>query len=199
MAAARDAADAARREELELARAIQATTIIDTPAEDRTPSATAKLRRAAKGNFVHTDATVMHISHRVVFVMRLKEAMQQYGKEAEKALEAELGSMLEKKVFKFITPGSLTSDQAKKRLPSSYFFKPKFDVDGAFSRLKCRLVAGGPVQHRGDIITNTSITQRHDSSNSSSTRQSNSHDYRHISCVPQCHDEEARSAHVPPT
>lgn len=75
MAAAREAADADKMEELELelARAIEATRIIDTLPEERTSSLTAKLRRAAKGNFVHTDATVMHVTHRAVFVMRLKK------------------------------------------------------------------------------------------------------------------------------
>ena len=69
-------------------------------------------------------------------------AVKTWGEEATKAARDELSAMLRKEVFEPAKPTT------RKTIMSFMFFKPKYDANGAFQKLKARLVAGGHQQDR---------------------------------------------------
>ena len=70
-------------------------------------------------------------------------------KEAVKSMFKELQQLQEKKVFQGVKP---SFKHMKKVIKSFLFLKEKFTSTGAFDKLKSRLVAGGHMQERSEIL-----------------------------------------------
>jgi len=77
----------------------------------------------------------------------IKAALSQYPEAADPSMREELTQLLTQGVWKLIHKSSLSPAEIRKIIPSSMFLKAKHKPDGAFDKLKSRLVAGG---HRQD-------------------------------------------------
>lgn len=77
----------------------------------------------------------------------IKAALTQYPEAADPSMREELTQLLTQGVWKLVHKNSLSPAEARKIIPSSMFLKAKHKPDGAFDKLKSRLVAGG---HRQD-------------------------------------------------
>jgi hypothetical protein len=84
-----------------------------------------------------------------VFNISVKKAMRTMPKEAIKSMYKELSQLHEKNVFQGLQP---SFKHKKKVIKSFLFLKEKVTSTGAFDKLKSRLVAGGHMQDRSDIL-----------------------------------------------
>lgn len=78
----------------------------------------------------------------------VKNALRTKGVEAERVIQKELKQMLDRRVFKPVHRANLTQSQQRSIIRSSMFIKAKYLPDGAFDKLKARLVAGGDQQDK---------------------------------------------------
>jgi hypothetical protein len=82
------------------------------------------------------------------FVTSVKAALREHEEEAAVVIEEEVAQFVEKKVFHPVLLRGMSRAVRKRILPSKMFIKEKFLPDGAFDKLKARLVAGGHRQDR---------------------------------------------------
>ena len=80
------------------------------------------------------------------------EAKIKYGDKADSAILAEVHQMVEKDVWRYLTPKESQDklSSGEKIIPSSIFLKEKFDAFNNFEKLKARLVACGNFQDTED-------------------------------------------------
>jgi hypothetical protein len=88
--------------------------------------------------------------HESAYILAVDRALAQFGPKAVDSLEKELSGLEHKGVFEQVMYNTLSSEQRKKVIRSKMFLKEKFLPDGAFDKLKSRLVAGGDMQDRED-------------------------------------------------
>jgi hypothetical protein len=81
-----------------------------------------------------------------VYNISVSKGLASHGLGAMNAIFAEMGQMLEKQVWSPVDPRSLSPEQMRSVIRSSFFLKEKFDPEGKFIKLKGRLVAGGDGQ-----------------------------------------------------
>ena len=81
-----------------------------------------------------------------------------FGEIAEDAIKAEIVNMLKKQVFEPVRVSDLSRQERKSIIRSSIFLKEKFKPNGAFDKLKARLVADGSMQDRNIYESMTSPT-----------------------------------------
>jgi hypothetical protein len=79
----------------------------------------------------------------------VKKALASMPKAAIKSMYQELSQLLDKKVFQGVLPSFKSQ---KKAIKSFLFLKEKRTSSGAFDKLKSRLVAGGHMQDRSDLL-----------------------------------------------
>jgi hypothetical protein len=84
-----------------------------------------------------------------IFNISVKKAIKTMPKEAIKSMYKELAQLHDKNVFQGLKP---SFKHQKKVIKSFMFLKEKFTSTGAFDKLKSRLVAGGHMQDRSDIL-----------------------------------------------
>ena len=83
-----------------------------------------------------------------VFHMSVKEALESFGPDAQRAIDSELNQMLEKGVWIPVR------DTGRCRaIPSSMFLTQKKDANGRITKFKARLVAGGHRQYKDPSIS----------------------------------------------
>lgn len=81
--------------------------------------------------------------------MTVNSALRKLGRKALESVVAEIQQVgIDKQVFKPVNVKKLAVPQLKKVIRSSIFCKEKFLADGAFEKLKARLVAGGNMQDK---------------------------------------------------
>ena len=80
--------------------------------------------------------------------MTVRQAIDEYGTAARKAVMDELKQLIRLKVLKFHKPDQLDPTTLKSRLPSKTFVRVKFDANNVFEKIKARLVGGGHRQKR---------------------------------------------------
>jgi hypothetical protein len=80
--------------------------------------------------------------------MTVRQAINKHGIPARQAVMEELQQLIKLQVLKFHKPDLLDPRTAKGILPSKTFVKVKFDPNGAFDKIKARLVGGGHRQKR---------------------------------------------------
>jgi hypothetical protein len=107
--------------------------------------------RSRKANFVQA------------FNISVKQALKIMPEEAHASMMKELTQLHEKSVFK---PALASVKPVKKKVIKSFMFlKDEYFSDGTFDKLKSRLVAGGHMQDRSDIlcedITSPTANQSH--------------------------------------
>ena len=86
------------------------------------------------------------------FRISAKAGIDRFGDGAVEAILKELRAILEKEVFEFIDPGTLTRAQRRRLIRGFIFLKEKFLANGEFDKLKARLVAGGHMQDRSSYM-----------------------------------------------
>ena len=83
------------------------------------------------------------------FHTSVRKGLKEHGRDAYKAIVAELRQLLvEKKALKPVHRGDLSVRQLKTAIRSLMFLKTKFDGLGRFEKIKARLVANGKQQDR---------------------------------------------------
>ena len=80
--------------------------------------------------------------------MTVRQAIDEYGIPARKAVMDELRQLIKLKVLRFQKPDMLDPATLKGILPSKTFVRVKYAPDGAFEKIKARLVGGGHRQKR---------------------------------------------------
>lgn len=90
-----------------------------------------------------------NIGYARVFNISVKQALKTMPEQALASMLKELTQLHEKSVFKPI-PASVKP--TKKVIKSFMFLKEKFFSDGTFDKLKSRLVAGGHMQDRSEVL-----------------------------------------------
>jgi hypothetical protein len=114
---------------------------------------TTKLRKFDK--YTHRIPDDKHLIMGLNITVR--KAMKEMKEAAEASIVSELTSMVEKEVLDPVDYDKLTPAQKKLVLYSHMFLKEKFSaLDGSFDKLKARLVGGGDVQDRENLITDPS-------------------------------------------
>ena len=114
---------------------------------------TSKLRKFDK--YTHRIPDDKHLIMGLNITVR--KAIKEMKEAAEESIESELTSMVEKAVLDPVDYDKLTPAQKKLVLYSHMFLKEKFSaLDGSFDKLKARLVGGGDVQDRENLITDPS-------------------------------------------
>ncbi len=132
--------------------------------------------------------------------MTVRQAIDKYGIPARQAVMEELKQLIKLQVLKFHKPDLLDLRTAKGILPSKTFVKVKFDPNGAFDKIKARLVGGGHRQKRYLYSETETSSPTHDIPsrtiqhciNCSTRRPDNSHNRRRSRRIPACIHEEAR-------
>ena len=98
----------------------------------------------------------------IALTMSVKQATKKLGAEvAMPAVSKELRQMLDKKVWTPKRWAQLTESERKAVIPSTFFLKEKFLANGAFEKLKGRLVARGDEQDKslyGSLTSPTAST-----------------------------------------
>lgn len=87
--------------------------------------------------------------------MTINQARRKLGKEAVKSVVMEVLQLHDTGTFEGV---KLSNRQFKKIISSSMFLKDKYTAQGAFEKLKARLVAGGHMQDKSVYNNNTSPT-----------------------------------------
>ena len=98
----------------------------------------------------HKDYVMLNLSY--------KKSFAKYGDTADRVAMEELKQLLDKHVFNPIKYKNLTKAQRKRILPCAMFFKEKLHANGAFDRLKARLVAMGNFQLKSEYPDRSSPT-----------------------------------------
>ena len=93
----------------------------------------------------YLEKFITHSSYNI----SVKKAIKNMPNEAVQSIYKELAQMVEKKVFEGVNP---QIKHKKKVIKSFLFLKEKFKADGTFDKLKSRLVAGGHMQDREQIL-----------------------------------------------
>jgi len=75
--------------------------------------------------------------------MTVRQAIDEYGIPARKAVMDELRQLIKLKVLRFQKPDMLDPATLKGILPSKTFVRVKYAPDGAFEKIKERLLGGG--------------------------------------------------------
>jgi hypothetical protein len=88
--------------------------------------------------------------HLSAYVVAIDRAISQFGSKAVESIQKELTSVHKKRVFRQVMLHHLTDSQRRSIIRSKMFLKEKFFPDGTFDKLKCRIVAGGDMQDRGE-------------------------------------------------
>jgi hypothetical protein len=88
--------------------------------------------------------------HLSAYVVAIDRAISQFGSKAVESIHKELTSVHKKRVFRQVMLHHLTDSQRRSIIRSKMFLKEKFFPDGTFDKLKCRIVAGGDMQDRGE-------------------------------------------------
>ena len=83
-----------------------------------------------------------------------KKARETFGDAGVQAIEKEISSLLQKKVFSAVLKSSLTESQRKKVIRMSCFVRDKVDAQGRLLKIKARLVAGGHMQDKSIYSSN---------------------------------------------
>ena len=78
----------------------------------------------------------------VFYNLTTDEAIELFGNDARMSIESELLSIDSKHVWDYVKVWELDATTRKSIIPCKLFLKPKF-IEGAFDKLKSRLVAGG--------------------------------------------------------
>ncbi len=126
--------------------------------------------------------------------MTVRQAIDKYGIPARQAVMEELKQLIKLQVLKFHKPDLLDQRTAKSILPSKTFVKVKFDPNGAFDKIKARLVGGGHRKKRylySETETSSPTISLHNRINCS-TRRPDSHNRRRSRRIPACIHEKAR-------
>lgn len=84
-----------------------------------------------------------------IFNISVKKALNIMPKDAIKSIYKELYQLHNKKVFQGVLPGMKS---VKKTIKSFMFLKEKYTSTGEFDKLKARLVAGGHMQDRSEML-----------------------------------------------
>jgi guanyl-specific ribonuclease Sa len=83
-----------------------------------------------------------------LFAMTLRKGLSERGPEALKVARAEIGQIVEKRVWHPVMVRDLTAEQRVGIIRSSMFLKDKYFASGVFEKFKARLVAGGDQQDK---------------------------------------------------
>ena len=118
--------------------------------EFETPAVSNRSARIAAGINRPSRFIVNHIS--------LKRGLSLFGTAAEAAVKTEILNMLHKEVFEPVRISELSKKERWAIIRSSIFLKEKFKPNGAFDKLKARLVADGSMQDRNIYEALTSPT-----------------------------------------
>jgi hypothetical protein len=92
--------------------------------------------------------------HESAYIISVRDALKQFGVDAEESLSNELTSLHVKGVFKQVMKKSLSPRQIKRVIRTKMFLKEKFKPSGKFDKLKSRYVAGGHMQHKDEYTSN---------------------------------------------
>jgi hypothetical protein len=84
----------------------------------------------------------------------MKQAKSLFGDIAKESIRMEMQQMIEKGVWKPISWSEVDTTV----IPSKMFLKEKKDSNGVVTKIKARLVAGGHLQNREDLLDNSSPT-----------------------------------------
>ena len=84
-----------------------------------------------------------------IFNISVKAALRRSPEMALKSMYQEISSLHAKKVFKGVHPSQIES---RKIIKSFCFLKDKYTSTGTFDKLKARLVAGGHMQDRSEVL-----------------------------------------------
>jgi hypothetical protein len=90
-----------------------------------------------------------------VFNLTVKAAINKLGDAAVVSVAKEILQLQDRRTFRRFPAEDITPALAKLIISSSCFLKEKFKPDGAFDKLKARLVAGGHMQDRSVFGENT--------------------------------------------
>ena len=93
-----------------------------------------------------------------VFQLSLRKAMKNTPESAIKAATLEVLQMYDKSVYQGVLWQDIPEQHRDKVIPSFMFLRDKFGADGAWEKLKARLVAGGNFQIRDPNDPNSSPT-----------------------------------------
>jgi hypothetical protein len=74
--------------------------------------------------------------HELAYIISVKEALKQFGVDAEESLSKEITSLHVNGVFKQVMKKSLSARQIKRVVRSKMFLKEKFKPSGKFDKLK---------------------------------------------------------------
>ena len=142
-------------------------------------SITERARLAAiRRNTISNNGRVYHSAS--VHHVTVNKAMKTMSKHAIKSMFKEVGQMVDKQVFKGITP---TFKHQKKVIKSFMFLKEKYDSHGTFDKLKARLVAGGHMQDRTFMTDDDSSSPTASLSSIFTIAAIAARDHRHVRTV----------------
>ena len=116
-----------------------------TPVETPLQSYNLRPRQLAQGTWA--GAALAPVK-RFSFHLTIAQAIKEYGQDAVESVVKELMQLVQMGTFEGVNVNELTPDKLKLIIPSSSFVKAKYTADGAFEKLKTRLVAGGHRQDR---------------------------------------------------
>jgi hypothetical protein len=129
---------------------------MDVTPENIIPSSGRSRRSKARVDY----SSAFHAEGEDVFNMTLRAATALRGPAAMESAALELRSMMEMDALEPVDASTLTREEYAKVLPSHLFLKEKHDANGAFVKLKSRLVGGGHRQDRSDYENLSSPTVR---------------------------------------
>ena len=84
--------------------------------------------------------------------MTIRQGIKNIGLPAVVSVVQEILQLQEKDTFTGVIIKDLSEEQLKRLITSSMFLKEKFSADGNFEKLKARLVAGGHMQDRDELL-----------------------------------------------
>jgi hypothetical protein len=106
-----------------------------------------RIRNRLQANFMDSQKGVRVVKipnpSGIIFSMTRVEAYRKFDKKAEDAAMKELTQIYDRGTLQFIDKSLMTAEQNKKLIRTGMIFDDKYDVNGAFERLKARLVARG--------------------------------------------------------
>ena len=90
--------------------------------------------------------------------LSMKKGLHKHGDVATEAIAAELKQMIDKRVWRPLSPNEVTRDMRNKSIRCFMFMKEKYGPEGEMIKLKARLVAGGNMQDGESIYGKSSPT-----------------------------------------
>jgi hypothetical protein len=97
---------------------------------------------------ISTSFVAEALKHEIGLRISMKEASKRYPEASDAAVRKELQQLYDLKTFSPVDPRSLTREEMRGAIRSFLFLKEKFLADGAFEKLKARMVGGGDRQDR---------------------------------------------------